>query len=268
MSIKKFQKLIWGYYRESGRDLPWRRTKNAYHILASEMMLQQTQVARVLEFYPRFLKRFPSFETLAHARTSEVLKSWQGLGYNRRALALQQTAQKITGKKHKGKLPEVYEKLLELPGIGPATAGAILAYAWNQPSLFIETNIRRVFIHSFFPKQRRISDEAILKLVAKTVDRANPREWYWALMDYGTHLATLEQNPNRRSKNYRRQPSFIGSDRELRGKILRFLITHRFASVRQITREISEPPARIQKIISGLSKEGFLTRKHNIISFI
>ena len=186
-------------------------------------MLQQTQVARVLEKYPEFLKAFPNVETLDDASLAEVLRVWQGMGYNHRALALKRMAEKVvTG--HKGKIPRDRHALEALSGVGPYTAGAVRAFAFNEPEIFIETNIRRIFIHHFFGNKRGVGDKEILPLIEQTLDIKNPREWYYALMDYGAHLLKVaRKNPNTQSKHYTKQSTFKGSLRELRGKIIREL---------------------------------------------
>jgi A/G-specific adenine glycosylase len=269
-SIAGFKKTVWVYYRRSGRDLAWRHTADPYRILVSEIMLQQTQVLRVAPYYKKFIKRFPDFASLAKAKTADVLRSWQGLGYNRRALALQKLA-KLVAEQHHGKLPRDRAALESLPGIGPYTAGAIRTFAFNDPEIFIETNIRRVFIHFFFPKKKKVHDDEIKKLIARTLDSKNPKKWYWALMDYGAMLgATAVKNPNRRSAHYAKQSRFAGSDRELRGKILRLALAHKKISVQEIVARIPEPQKRIQKIMQALEKEGFchfeLREKSRVIS--
>jgi len=220
--VQAFQAQIWAFYRHSGRhNLPWRKTKNPYKILISEVMLQQTQVARVLEKYPEFLEKFSTVEALAVAPLSDVLRVWQGMGYNRRALALKRMAEKIVNE-YKGKIPRERLSLESLPGVGHYTAGAVRAFAFNEPEIFIETNIRRIFIHHFFGNKEGISDQEILPLVEATLYMKNPSEWYWALMDYGSHLPKITKtNSNIQSKHYTKQRIFKGSLRELRGKIVR-----------------------------------------------
>lgn len=222
--IEVFQKNIWNFYQKEGRhNLPWRKTKNPYKILVSEVMLQQTQVPRVLLKYSEFLKTFPNIETLANTSLAEILHVWRGMGYNRRALSLHTLAKEVV-KKHKGKIPRTRAELEALLGIGPYTAGAICTFAFNEPEIFIETNIRRVFIHHFFKDREGVNDKEILPLVKATLDMGNPRAWYYALMDYGAHLPkVIHKNPNMQSKHYMRQSVFKGSLRELRGKIIRTL---------------------------------------------
>lgn len=267
--ITDFQKEIWGYYREHGRhEMLWRKTNDPYRIVVSEIMLQQTQVDRVTPKYKEFIKAFPNFSALARAPLSRVLSAWQGLGYNRRALFLKKLAEVVV-EKYKGKLPSDPEILHTLPGIGEATAGSIAAFAFNHPSVFIETNIRRVFIHFFFPKSKKVNDNAVMKLVAQAVDQKNPREWYLALMDYGTMLAVREkENPNRKSAHYVKQKKFVGSDRQVRGKIVAMLIQKKSLTARTVAQQMNEPLERIEKIFAQLEKEGFVRRKGKVFSII
>lgn len=266
--IKKFQKIIWGYYITSGRkNLPWRKSINPYKIWVSEIMLQQTQVDRVIPFFLSWMKQFPTIQKLANASQVDILRLWKGLGYNSRALRMKQTAQIIV-KNYKGKFPKTVESLQKLPGIGPYTAGAISAFAFNQSMVIIETNIRRVFIHHFFTDRENVTDDEILQLVEKTLDIKKPREWYWALMDYGTFLGrTLnikgkKYNPNIQSKHYTKQSKFIGSDREIRGNILSILLqeknTTTFNKLVISLKKYSENISRINKILNQLENEGFI----------
>ncbi len=203
--------------------MPWRSRRTPYRVFVSEIMLQQTGISRVLEPYRWFLRAFPSFRALAAAPSSAVLACWQGLGYNRRALALHQSA-RIVVDRYAGRLPRTLEELRGLPGVGPGTAGAVLVYAFGLPVPFIETNVRRVFIHFFFPGATSVPDDQIMPLVEKTMDRRQPRDWFYALMDYGTFLATGGDNANRRSAHYKRQAPFEGSRRQLRGKVIAHLL--------------------------------------------
>ena len=222
--ISSFQQDIKNFYKKYGRMQPWRYSKNTYHVFVSEIMLQQTQIPRVLVKFPQFIDRFPTFQTLAAATLEEVLAAWQGLGYNRRARFAREIAIKICDE-HDGVLPDDPDILITFPGIGPSTAGSLCAFAYNKPVVFIETNIRRVFIHAFFaPKEEKVHDNELYSLVKETLDYDNPREWYYALMDYGTMLAKQGHNANRNSVHYTRQSAFEGSDRQIRGAILRALV--------------------------------------------
>ncbi len=269
MTTERFKKLIWEYYKTHGRHaLVW-RTKahfnDPYRILVSEVMLQQTQVSRVMRKYPEFIRQFPNFRSLAKASVPSVLSVWQGMGYNRRALNLKRLSEEVV-ERYKGRLPSEPEALRALPGIGAATAGSIAAFAFNRPVPFIETNIRRVFIHSFFPAKEGVCDEDILGMVRKTLDRENPREWYYALMDYGTMLAAEEkENPNRKSLSYRKQAAFTGSRRAVRGGILRTLLAHGPMTERSLAIWLGEPIARIREVLDILKKEKFVIRKGNVV---
>ncbi len=246
----------------------WRKTKNPYRIVVSEIMLQQTQVRRVTEKYSLFIKKFPTFAALARAPLSEALAAWQGLGYNRRALSLKKLSE-IVVHEYKSELPHEPEKLAKLPGIGAATAGSIAAFAFNHPSVFIETNIRRVFIHFFFHDMKKVNDDAIMRLAAQAVDIKNPREWYFALMDYGTMLAATEnKNPNRKSAHYKKQSKFHGSDRQVRGKIVALLVKHKSLVPRATAKETQEPLERIEKIFKQLQKEGFVRCKRKVFCIV
>lgn len=252
----EFQKLVWSYYQNHRRDLPWRRTLDPYLIVVSEFMLQQTQVGRVVPKFAAFIGRFPNLDALARSPRSEVVAAWQGLGYNRRAIALHETAKKIRDT-YKGNVPRDPDLLEALPGIGWATARSIAAFAFNVPVIFIETNIRRVFIHHFFAAEATVSDREILPLIARTLPPSRAREWYWALMDYGTHLASTVPNPNRRSRHYTRQSSFEGSMRQLRGALLRHLAV-RPLTAEQCVEATGRSAGEVATALEGLGREGFL----------
>jgi A/G-specific adenine glycosylase len=258
ISNKAFQRTIYAYYKKSGRVLPWRSTRDPYRILVSEVMLQQTQVARVLPKYAAFIDHFPSVKVLARARFSAVLSVWQGLGYNRRALYLHQLSKKVI-QNHHGSLPRAAKELQSLPGIGPTTAASILAFAFNTPVVFIETNIRSVYLHFFFPGKSGISDHQLLPLIEQTLDRKNSREWYWALFDYGVMLKAGHPNPSRASKHYVLQSPYQGSRRQARAVILRAVLQSP-----GITQIALRPmiPNRYIDIIQTLVKEGFIFEKN------
>ena len=258
--IKRFRKAIYDYYAEHGRNLPWRSTTDPYCILVSEIMLQQTQVERVIEKYQAFIDLFPGFESLAQATLRDVLAAWQGLGYNRRAFALKKIGE-IVVLECGGTLPSDLEFLTSLPGIGYNTASAILAFAFNKPVVFIETNVRTVFMHFFFSDKGEVRDREILSMVEQTLDLENPRDWYSALMDYGTMLKKTHGSINARSAHYQKQTPFKGSDRQIRGMILRLVIAHRDITQGQLVKELQVPAERAQKVLSTLEKEGFVREK-------
>ena len=240
--------------------MPWREDVSPYSIFISEVMLQQTQVARVMSKFPLFIQAFPDFTSLAQADTAKLLSVWQGMGYNRRALYLKSAAQ-IINNKYNATLPKDPILLDELPGIGYATACSISAFAFNKPVVFIETNIRRVYIHHYFSDKENISDVEILPHVEKTLDKNNPREWYWALMDYGAYLKTQIENPNKKSKHYVVQKKFKGSVREVRGGILKLLLKKQY-SVDEL--KMIFPDERLFTALGQLEKEGFLVHSKGI----
>lgn len=267
MTITNFKRTIWAYYEREGRTaLPWRHTTDPYAILVSEIMLQQTQVSRVEEYYKTFLKRFPSFKALAKASSADVLSAWQGLGYNRRAMFLKKTAV-IVMEKYNGKLPRDRATLESLPGIGKGTSGSLMAFVFNKPEIFIETNIRRVFLHFFFKNKKEVTDEELKRYIESSLDQKKAREWYWALMDYGASMPNLKkgENPNRRSAHYTKQSAFIGSDRELRGRIIRAALIKKKIDKKGLLQELAIPSEKLEKIISNLEKEGFLKKSGNYI---
>ena len=226
--ITDFQNFILRFYQRHGRhELPWRQTDNPYYILVSELMLQQTQVNRVIPKYESFITHFPTVNQLAESNLSQVLTLWQGLGYNRRAKFLWQLAAVLTKNTLKTtqiEFPRTQEELIQLPGIGPYTASAIVTFAYNQPTMVLETNIRTVFLHHFFPNTSDIPDSAVKTLITETLYQTNPREWYWALMDYGSYLKKTIPNPSRKSKHHTKQSTFKGSLRQVRGEIIKLLI--------------------------------------------
>ncbi len=264
-SAVRFRKLIHSHFLDHARSFPWRETRDPYKILVSEIMLQQTQVERVMLKYEQFITRFPNFSALARADLQSVLEVWQGLGYNRRAVALRECSKRVIAD-HAGELPKTAEELVRLPGIGRATAGAILAFAYGLPTAFIETNIRRVFIHFFFPDRKDVKDSEIMPLVEETLDKEDPRRWYYALMDYGTMLKSKTPNPNRRSAHYARQSPFEGSDRQIRGKVLKALLLHGSTGEQALIDEIGKNPDRVQRILHAMEAEGFLKRSEGLIS--
>jgi A/G-specific adenine glycosylase len=258
--IRSFRETIYRHYALHGRRLPWRTTRDPYRILVSEVMLQQTQVERVVRKYREFTAAFPDFRALARAPLRKILRRWQGLGYNRRALALKRIAESVISE-WEGKLPPGIEDLQTLPGIGRSTASAIAAFAFDIPVPFIETNVRTVFIHFFFRARRVVSDEEILPLVEETLDAAHPRKWYNALMDYGAMLKATYENPSRRSARYRKQTSFKGSDRQIRGMILKACIGRRSLSARELVARLRVEPERVRRNLGRLVTDGLMKER-------
>jgi A/G-specific adenine glycosylase len=248
---------VWEYYRKYGRDLPWRQEPlHAYNILVSEVMLQQTQVTRVSPKYVAFLQQFPDINTLVNASLADVVRAWSGLGYNRRAKYLHEAAKQLVG------TPEPWDlnTLTACKGIGYNTAAAILTYAYNQPIPFIETNIRTAYIHCFFKDAVQITDKQLMPFIEETLDPEHAREWYWALMDYGSFLKTTVGNTARQSKHYSHQSQFQGSKRQVRGQVLRLLGDQpvSFPVIKQYI-----PDNRLQIVLDELCQEGLVTRQGN-----
>ena len=257
--VSRFRRVVWAHYKKHGRHaLPWRDTRDPYKILVSEVMLQQTQVERVLPFYALFTKRFPTVRALAEAPLSEVLRAWQGLGYNRRAKHLHAAAKAVVGE-YAGHFSTTVEGLEALPGVGPYTARAVAAFAYNRDVIFIETNIRTVITHHFFPKKKRVSDSEIEKVLARALPRGRARDWYSALMDYGAHLKRSGLSFNARSPRYMKQSKFSGSLREVRGGLLHCLAQG--SATRATLARLFDTSRRgqVQKALSTLRAEGLIT---------
>ena len=255
--IESFRNTVYGYYADFGRDLPWRESRNPYEILVSEFMLQQTQVSRVLPKYREFLATWPDIESLASADLRSVLALWQGLGYNRRAKALHESAAMIVAN-HSGRVPSDQGALIKLPGIGEATAAAILSFAYSIPAIYLETNVRRVYIYFFFDGREKIADLEILRIADIALDRADPRRWGYALMDYGVLLKRLP-NPNRRSSHYSVQAPFEGSDRQIRGGLVAYLLKREVADRDELLSDLPYEDRRILKCADALVAEGLVT---------
>lgn len=253
------QRVIMDYYSLHGRSMPWRDKPSPYRVLVSEMMLQQTQVSRVIPKFNQFIETFPDIDAMATASLPDVLAAWSGLGYNRRAKFLWQAAHIIKAD-HNAEIPNDIALLQSLPGIGRNTAAAICCYAYNQPTVFVETNIRTVFLYHFYQNTDGVSDSELLKLVERSLDADNPRIWYWALMDYGTHLKRTEQPQLAKSTHYRTQSAFNGSIRQVRGTILKLLLEHG-ATEDAVLRQRVQADERYEKAMNGLIKDGLVGQR-------
>lgn len=258
--VAEFQHTVYAHYAAHGRSFAWRLTDDPYHIVVSEIMLQQTQTQRVVAKYEQFIAQLPTFRALALAPERQVLSLWSGLGYNRRALALQAVARRVMDE-WAGQLPRDPELLRTCKGIGPNTAGSITAFAFHMPVIFIETNIRAVFIHTFFKEQENIKDRELLPLVEKTLDRKDPRRWYYALMDYGVMIKKEFHNPSRKSASYARQSTFEGSERQIRGLIIKALTNYPALSHDELYACIPREPHRIAQNLEKLFREGLIKRQ-------
>ncbi len=294
MTSDPFRQLVRAEGVRLYRDLPWRRTRDPYGIWLSEVMLQQTQVARVLERWPQWLDRFPDVAALANASTADVLAAWQGMGYNRRALALKAAAEELM-RAYDGEFPRETRELCALPGIGPATAQGIRAFAFDLPGVYLETNVRTVMLHHFFPEVSAVLDRELVPLVEATCPEApgasvgleaqvsphatpldaldTPRSWYYAMLDYGAQLKKTIPNPSRRSASYARQSKFEGSRRQKRAELVRQLLDAGSAgrteevlyqdlcSCETAAGRTPIDMSLVQSILADLEHEGFCVRE-------
>ncbi len=263
--ITAFAQTIYDYYKHHGRIFAWRNIQNPYYVVVSEIMLQQTQTHRTREKYEQFISTFVTVQSLATASLKDVLAAWQGLGYNRRAQSLHLFAQRVVAE-FGGRIPDDPLVLVTFKGIGPATASSICAFAFNKPTVFIETNIRTVFIHCFFKNKAKVTDAEILPLVEQTLDRKQPCSWYYALMDYGVMLKKLYGNPNKKSAHYAVQSKFEGSNRQIRGAILKLLLEHNSLSLDALIFYLQKEPQRVATIAQDLLEEKLIEFKSNMFS--
>lgn len=254
METDEFQRMLRQQGEELYRDMPWRSDTRPYYVLVSELMLQQTQVDRVIPKFLSFIAAFPDEKSLAAATLADVLQLWQGLGYNRRAKFLHEAAKRVV---EMGEFPQDESGLTALPGVGKNTAGAILAYAFNRPALFIETNVRAVYIHHYFHDHDAVDDTAIHEVLEQTIDRDHPREFYWALMDYGSWLKKQGVKPSR-SRHYKKQSPLKGSVREVRGQIVAVLTAGEMGETQ--LRESIDADERFNPALDGLVSDGLVTR--------
>lgn len=264
VEVNHFRALVWQFYAQYKRSFAWRNSNNPYHIMVSEIMLQQTQTDRVITKFDQFIDAFPTVAFLAQADLRDVLGVWQGLGYNRRGKALWENAQRIM-QDFSGTIPADPAVLSTFAHIGPNTAASIAAFAYNKPVIFIETNIRAVYLHSFFKHQNDIHDKQLMPLIAQTLDQTDPRQWYYALMDYGVYLKKTFANPSRASAHYAAQSKFEGSDRQIRGRIIKQLTLGSFDK-QQLFVYLGKEHERYEKIIQGLLADGLIKVTNDVVS--
>lgn len=268
--ISTIQTTVLDWYKTNKRNLPWRSTRDPYHILVSEIMLQQTQVSRVIPKYEEFLKRFPTVGKLASVSSAEVIRAWKGLGYNRRALNLQRAARVIVGE-HNGKVPSDLEALRELPGIGRYTAGAIRNFASGIDTPAVDTNVKQ-FLDHFVPASAARTENDYYDLAEQLMPEGKAREWLHAVMDYSALVlksnkvtgSTLRVEP-------RKSEPFVGSNRYLRGRIidrLRDQAQTASALFAAIAKPIDVEQGRFQALVTALQSEGFLTRKGRTLRLV
>ena len=252
-----FRNLV--YEKAAGvyRDLPWRHTRDPYAIMVSEYMLQQTQVARVVLKFNEWVRNFPNPAALASAPLAEVLRLWSGLGYNRRALALV-SACAIIVEKFEGRVPCEENELRSLPGIGPYTARAIMAFAFDLPTVFLETNIRTVILKHFFPDVTKVEDKELELIAALILDTTHPGSWYTAMMDYGAEIKKIEGNHSKRGASYRAQSAFETSRRRVRGLVLKRVLESRVIGMDELRSILPFTPEQIDESVLLLAREGFV----------
>ena len=262
-TLRTFRSQVYKHFSRSARILPWRGFDPfpaPWDVVVSEIMLQQTQVDRVCGKFLEFKEAFPDVYALKEAPVETLLRVWKGLGYNRRALNLQRAA-KIIVEEHGGKVPEEREALEALPGIGPATARSVRVYAFNKPEAFIETNVRAVYIHHFFPDEEKVHDSELFPLVEQTLDTEEPAKWYSALMDYGTELKKKMPNPSRRSAHHTRQSRFEGSNRQLRSRMLSVIMEAGTLTIPKLATHLDADEDAVRKNSVDLCREGFLEKR-------
>ena len=263
--VRRFRKVVFDHAARHPRPMPWRLTDDPYKILLSEFMLQQTQVKRVVPKYTEFIERFPTVRSLAEATAGEVLAMWQGLGYNRRGKFLHSAARAVV-ERHGGHVPASLEELQNLPGVGEYTAAAVMAFAFHEPVVVVETNIRRAVLHLLCACEAAVPEASVRRAVARLVDSDDPRRWYYAFMDYGAYLGRLLPNRNRRSAAYTRQSRFEGSVRQVRGQIVRVLTQEGALDVRRLEERLGPGDDRFGAAVDGLLKEGLVERREGRIT--
>jgi len=255
-----FRARVWAHYRAADRGpMPWRETRDPYRVLVSEVMLQQTQVSRVVPVYERFVEAFPTAEALAAAPLDDVLRVWRGLGYNRRAVSLRAAAERVVAE-HRGQVPRALEQLRALRGVGPATAAGVRAFAFGEPGVYIETNVRAALLHEFFGQAEGVRDAQLAPVYEAVFDRDQPREWLFALMDYGAHVKRAHANPSRRSAHHTRQTPFEGSRRQKRARLLHAVVDRGQATAASLASELGLDTEQAEELLSELEAEGFLAR--------
>jgi A/G-specific adenine glycosylase len=261
--ITAFRRKILRFYKQHGRDLPWRRTTDPYRITIAEIMLQQTQVERVIPKYEEWIARWPNWKTLSLASNEQLLRGWSGLGYNRRALLIGRLAKAVMHD-HAGILPDRPAELETLPGIGPYTSRAILIFAFDRPLATIDTNIRRVLLHEF-----GLSDATAPAQLAQFAFRVLPkrksRDWHNALMDYSRLVLPKQISAIR---PVTRQSRFEGSARQVRGEIIRRLLRKQPVYLRRICLAMKRSPAEVEKIAKKMAEEGIIVLEKSRVRLV
>lgn len=257
VDLAAVQARLLSWYAANGRDLPWRHIADPYAILVSEVMLQQTQVARVAEVYGAFLGAYPTLEALAAARLADVLRRWRGLGYNNRAERLWRCARVCVGRRRPGRpaaLPATVEELISLPGVGPYTARAVLVFAANADLAAVDANVRRVLIHELgLPFD--LPPAALQAVADSAVPPGRSRDWHNALMDYGSLVLTSRATgiPPRT-----RQGAFEGSRRWYRSRLLRILLDDGPQTRAALAERLAVDVGAIADLVDALARDGLV----------
>jgi A/G-specific adenine glycosylase len=250
-AINRFQERVLNWYEENSRDLPWRQNPSPYAVLVSEVMLQQTQVSRVVPKFHQFMEAFPTIKDLAEADQKHLLQVWSGLGYNRRALWLQEAARQIV---QLGEFPDTADALRKLKGIGPYTSRSILIFAFNADVAAVDTNIRRVMIASGFADEE-MTDCELQDIADALLVRGRSRDWHNALMDYGSMVQTSHTTGIAPRSS---QPKFCGSTRQVRGAVVRLLTGCESLTLADIESEIGCERDLLKSVLDKLASEGFI----------
>jgi A/G-specific adenine glycosylase len=255
--IQEFQKKVFSFYQKNKRDLPWRKTTDPYKILLSELMLQQTQVNRVILYYEKWITRWPDIHALASASLAEVLQAWMGLGYNTRAINLHKAARKIVTEFDNDVL-EAMKQYKEIPGVGRYTSQAVQIFSTNADIVTIDTNIRRIFIKEFHLPEK-VSDKELWRLAEKCLPKGRSREWHNALMDYGAlHLTSQKTGIKPKTQ----QSRFEGSDRQIRARILRCLLNDTM-SLSELKKTFRIEQKRLRRILDKMVTEKIIVNNNN-----
>jgi A/G-specific adenine glycosylase len=267
------RRRLMDWYRPRREAYPWRVRRDPYRVLVSEVMLQQTQAARVAPAFDRFIVRFPTLEALAAAPRSEVLREWSGLGYNRRAVALSQAARAVVHA-HGGRIPSRPGDLARLPGVGPYTAAAVASLAYGEPVPAVDTNVRRVVARALLGADGPEAPLARVRDVAETwLDRGDPGGFNQALMDLGREVCRpmprcdvcplagacrFRRAGGAPSTSRRAQGPFEGSSRQVRGRVVELLRARRSASLGTLAAQAGLAPGRVTEAVRSLSAEGIV----------
>jgi A/G-specific adenine glycosylase len=266
-AVRRLRRRILTWYRHHGRDLPWRHTADRYAILVSEVMLQQTQVPRVIPKYTAFLHRYPDLESLASAPLAGVLALWSGLGYNNRAVRLRACAQAVaaaTPLGERAELPRDVRALETLPGLGPYTARAVLVFAHDTDLAAVDANVRRVLIRELgLPPD--IGLASLQEVAERVLPRGQARDWHNALMDYGAAVLTARSTG---IAPLTRQGPFLGSRRWYRSQLLKLLLEKGSQRAAGLPRSLGLSHQEVTAIVAALAHDGLLEQRGDTVRLL